>query len=154
MDPRDRADAMIARARARHGHIVTPEDVSSPMDAMNTMQIPRSVVDAADGHGDEPEITKSIPGPAARARSGPAAAQQHEAPRGQPDEGPAEPPTGPLPALAAETVTTHLPPTGARQVEPPAQPPQPREVDGLVPTVQEPSDTRSLLSRRLDGDND
>ncbi|MGH3622603.1 MAG: hypothetical protein ACRDQ5_12555, partial [Sciscionella sp.] len=61
MDPRERADAMLARARARRGYIVTPEDATSPMDAMNTQQIPRSVIDAVDS-GEEHEVTRSIPG--------------------------------------------------------------------------------------------
>ncbi|MGH3438575.1 MAG: hypothetical protein ACRDRN_19155 [Sciscionella sp.] len=65
MDPRDRADAMLARARARRGYIVTPEDAVSPMDAANTLQIPRSVVAAAD-HPPDVERTTSIPAPAPR----------------------------------------------------------------------------------------
>lgn len=48
MDPRERADALLARARARGAYVVTPEDALSPMDAANTQQIPRSVVDRID----------------------------------------------------------------------------------------------------------
>ena len=44
MDPRDRADAALARARARGAFVVTPDDAVSPMDAKNTQQIPRIVV--------------------------------------------------------------------------------------------------------------
>jgi hypothetical protein len=133
MDPRDRADAMLARARARHGNVVTPEDATSPMDATNTMQIPRAVVQAADSREDEPEITRSMPAPGARARA-----------ELDPDQ---DPPTGPIPVLAAETAS-HVRPGR------PGQQPQPRQMDGLIPTVQEPPQRRSSLSRRLDGDAD
>jgi hypothetical protein len=33
----------------------------------------------------------------------------------------------------------------------PEEPPQPRQLDGLVPTVQQPGTQRNMLSRRLDG---
>ena len=52
MDPRERADALLARARARGAFVVTPEDATSPMDAANTQQIPRSVVNQID-HDEE-----------------------------------------------------------------------------------------------------
>ncbi|AUS79394.1 hypothetical protein C1701_14655 [Actinoalloteichus sp. AHMU CJ021] len=48
MDPRNRADAALARARARGSFVVTPDDATSPMDAASTVQIPRRVVSAAD----------------------------------------------------------------------------------------------------------
>src|SRR5437879_6730793 len=48
MAPRERADAALARARARGAFVVTPDDAISPMDATSTLQIPRSVVTAAD----------------------------------------------------------------------------------------------------------
>lgn len=60
MDPRERADAALARARARGAFVVTPDDAVSPMDAANTVQIPRSVVNAADGNN--PDSTMVIPG--------------------------------------------------------------------------------------------
>lgn len=166
-DPRDRADAMLARARARRGYVVTPEDATSPMDAMNTMQIPRAVIRAAEGLPDEPETTRSLPGPAGRSRA--------QAPERTPEVAErepqveewetelADPPTGPLPALADNTITTHVrPPTRSPSPEPretqprEAQPREahPRQVDGLIPTIQEPSERRSSLSRRLDGDAD
>ncbi len=75
MDPRDRADAMLARARARRGYIVTPEDAVSPMDAANTLQIPRSVVAAAD-HPPDVERTTSIPAPAPRGEIPPSPAEE------------------------------------------------------------------------------
>jgi hypothetical protein len=48
MDPRERADAMLARARARGAFVVTPESAVSPMDAASTLQLPRVVVAAND----------------------------------------------------------------------------------------------------------
>src|SRR5438270_13568217 len=59
MDPRDRAEAALARARARGAHVVTPDDAVSPMDAANTLQIPRIVVDALDA--DSPDTTMILP---------------------------------------------------------------------------------------------
>jgi hypothetical protein len=48
MDPRERADAALARARARGAFVVTPESAISPMDAASTLQIPRVVVSEND----------------------------------------------------------------------------------------------------------
>jgi hypothetical protein len=58
MDPRERADALLARARARSPFVVTPEDATSPMDAANTQQIPRAVVNRID---DDPDTTAVVP---------------------------------------------------------------------------------------------
>lgn len=44
MDPLERADAMLARARSRGAFVVTPESAVSPMDAASTLQLPRLVV--------------------------------------------------------------------------------------------------------------
>ncbi|MET9630286.1 hypothetical protein ABZX92_22735 [Lentzea sp. NPDC006480] len=60
MDPRDRADAMLARARARGRHIVTPDNMTSPMDASDTQQVPRTLVNAMDPRQD-PDSTMIIP---------------------------------------------------------------------------------------------
>ncbi|WP_436492102.1 hypothetical protein [Actinokineospora sp. HUAS TT18] len=57
MDPRERADAILARARARGAYVVTPESAISPMDAAATLQIPRAVVNALD----DPEVTMVFP---------------------------------------------------------------------------------------------
>ncbi len=57
MDPRDRADAVLARAQARGG-VVTPDNQASPMDAANTQQIPRRVVDRLDT---DPDTTTKLP---------------------------------------------------------------------------------------------
>src|SRR5690242_4873546 len=59
MDPRERADAALARARARGAFVVTPESATSPMDAASTLQIPRTVVSAIDRS--DPESTLSLP---------------------------------------------------------------------------------------------
>ncbi|MGW4112101.1 hypothetical protein ACWEFJ_14600 [Actinosynnema sp. NPDC004786] len=57
MDPRARADAALARARARGIHVVTPDNMTSPMDSSATQQIPRAVVNAADPRGADPDST-------------------------------------------------------------------------------------------------
>ncbi|HEY8372228.1 MAG TPA: hypothetical protein VIL00_05745 [Pseudonocardiaceae bacterium] len=55
MNPRERADELLARARSRGAFVVTPDDATSPMDAASTVQIPRIVIDAADSSGaDDP----------------------------------------------------------------------------------------------------
>jgi len=114
MDPRERADAALARARARGAFVVTPDDAISPMDAASTLQIPRSVIAAADNA----ENTMVIA-------------------RGQINQ-----------------VYQQTQPPLHHPVEPYPEPEEPqatRPVDGLVPTMQQPSPQRSLLSRRLDG---
>ena len=158
MDPRDRADAMLARARARRGFVVTPEDAVSPMDAASTLQIPRAVVDAADNL-DEDESTSSMPAPPPPAMRAPAAppAQavspvQHGRPM-PPTSGPGapaasgssgEPATQPLARQA-------LGQPNARQERPENQP-HDRQLDGLVPTVQEAPIDRRSLTERLGGE--
>lgn len=142
MDPRDRADAALARARARGAFVVTPDDAVSPMDAKNTQQIPRAVVNALDTSRQDSDTTMVISAGAARGH----AAQQ-------------QPPEQPIsPALLEETRTqpVQLPQQQNYRPEPqqppaPEQPPAPRALDGLVPTVQQPANPRSSLSRRLDG---
>ncbi|MGJ7908862.1 hypothetical protein ACOQFL_20545 [Actinopolyspora sp. H202] len=44
MDPRNRADESLARARARGAFVVTPDSATSPMDAAQTVRIPRDAV--------------------------------------------------------------------------------------------------------------
>ena len=62
MDPLERADAALARARARGAFVVTPESAVSPMDAANTLQIPRIVVAANDQQRkDDPDATLVVP---------------------------------------------------------------------------------------------
>ncbi|MGW1681611.1 hypothetical protein [Saccharopolyspora sp. NPDC002376] len=57
MDPRLRADEALARARARDAFVVTPDNAISPMDAANTVRIPRDVVD----HVDPADTTQELP---------------------------------------------------------------------------------------------
>jgi hypothetical protein len=132
MDPRDRADAILARARARGAFVVTPESAVSPMDAANTLQIPRAVVAAVD----DAEKTMVVPAVSPRDEL-PAIAQEaltdvvavpHPGPRSRQRR--LEQHQSMLAAQAA-----------ARAVEP---------VDGLVPTLKEPPAGESL-SRRLEG---
>ncbi|MBV8933314.1 MAG: hypothetical protein JOZ47_14380 [Kutzneria sp.] len=76
MDPRDRADATLARASARSRWVVTPDNATSPMDAKTTARIPRAVVSAAD-----PEITVVIP---AEVASGGVPVPQQQSPEPEP----------------------------------------------------------------------
>jgi hypothetical protein len=123
MDPRERADAALARARARGAFVVTPDDAISPMDAASTLQIPRSVIAAADNA----ENTLVI------ARSQINQVYQQTQPQ--------------QPQLQQHRPVEPLYPDYPDPEEPQAT----RPVDGLVPTMQQPSPQRSLLSRRLDG---
>jgi hypothetical protein len=158
MDPRERADAALARARARGAFVVTPESAISPMDTANTLQIPRSVVSALD-HGD-PESTMAVPAPLPSGRAVPAQALRPEA--GRPaitQEASTQmlPTPSPTPRPApgdrprpAPDMDSHRRPMGWAPPVPPA-PPTPEPVDGLVPTVKHPPTSRSSLSQRLDG---
>ncbi len=148
MDPRERADAILARARARGAFVVTPESAVSPMDATSTLQIPRAVVTAADQQ--DPEATMVVPAVAVHGRM-PAQEQ-----RGMEH----------LPAIAQEALTDVVanpqpgPRSRQRRLEQhqsmlakqrqQAQP-EPEELDGLVPTVKQPPTAPSSLSQRLDG---
>jgi len=121
MDPRDRADALLARARARGAFVVTPEDAVSPMDASNTQQIPRDVVNRID-NGDDGETTAVVPSSVIDS------VEQSIA-------------TEPKPGTRV----------GMRPVAPPPpQEPEEVEVGGLIPTRTQ-STGRSDLSRRLEG---
>ncbi|HEX5402419.1 MAG TPA: hypothetical protein VFX16_08975 [Pseudonocardiaceae bacterium] len=165
MDPRERADAALARARSRGVFVVTPDDAVSPMDASSTVQIPRSVVQAAD-HRDESDSTMVIPAGVARGQAPP---QQQPPPGyqqrgGQYQTGPHQP--VPYPGYPPQSgqyqsgqhQAVPQPPVnnGWPEQQPPQQrhddpQPTPRQLDGLVPTTQQPSTQRSSMSRRLDG---
>jgi hypothetical protein len=205
MDPRERADAALARARARGAYVVTPDDAVSPMDAANTVQIPRSVVSAADANLDEPDSTMVISAGMARGQHQPQqpypGQQQgypqqhgHQQTNRQQQPGHQTGPHQPVPypgnhnqQHSGQQQSGHYPPPGRQYqsgqhqpVQPPVghsgyheqpgypehgypeqapqqrQPaheeqPAPRQLDGLVPTTQEPAIQRSTLSRRLDG---
>ncbi|WP_308292172.1 hypothetical protein [Prauserella alba] len=58
MDPRDRADAVLARAQRRSG-VVTPDNMQSPMDSDDTQVIPSSVVRSAAEQ--DPDATAKVP---------------------------------------------------------------------------------------------
>jgi hypothetical protein len=153
MDPRERADAALARARARSAYVVTPDDAISPMDAASTLQIPRAVVAAAD---DQPDSTLVISHDVITAGAHQTGAHQAGTARGEVSHPhqyppPVYPPAPPYPEqgyaepLYAEQAYSEQP------YPEPEEQPAPRQLDGLVPTVQQPGPRRSLLSRRLDG---
>lgn len=180
MDPRERADAALARARARGAFVVTPDDAVSPMDAANTVQIPRAVVNAAD----QPDSTMVIPGlsrgqlpqgyPPRGHQTGP---QQpvpypggqphgHQSGQHQPVQQPyqeqpyhEQQPRGQGQYQSGQHQPVPPPPNVARQEQAPQQrnplfeeqEPTPRQLDGLVPTTHHPGTQRGTLSRRLDG---
>src|SRR5947208_650188 len=138
MDPRERAEATLARARARGAYVVTPEDAISPMDATSTQQIPRSLVSAVDRGDNDPDATMVVP--VSTFRGG----RHHADPvRGDavPDEGPA----------IAQEASTQMLPSPSRPQDPemtwapptPPPPPEPEELDGLVPTTKQPPAPRS-----------
>jgi hypothetical protein len=166
MDPRDRADAALARAHARRADVVTPSTAISPMDSRKTLQIPRSVVDAADprnaGHSGQDDTvalpppnagaitahtpTRSVPAPGARQPvpqqpvRRPPAMSQPAAPQ------PAAPqPTVPLPSAGNPGPTTD--PIPVQQQETQEFGP---EEDGFLPTRHLPP-SRSTMAQRLDG---
>lgn len=173
MDPRERADATLARARARGAFVVTPESAVSPMDAASTLQIPRAVVSANDDRQDDPEATMVVPGSLARGGPLPSARSEEH-----------------LPAIAQEAMTDvvgtppgmrsrqrRLEDAKARQQQaaaqrqqaaaqpstpvpapaaepdpiPRPQPSPPEDLDGLIPTTKQPPTSGSSLSQRLDG---
>ncbi|MFC6094400.1 hypothetical protein Q5530_11080 [Saccharothrix sp. BKS2] len=71
MDPRARADAALARARARGIHVVTPDNMTSPMDSSATQQIPRSLVNAVDPKTADPDSTMVLAAHVAAGRPAP-----------------------------------------------------------------------------------
>jgi hypothetical protein len=144
--------------------VVTPDDAVSPMDAASTQQIPRAVVAALDTGADQADSTMVIPASMASGQDDRTQPQPHPRAR-QPVQQPmpqrqnqqapnhqqprTHPPTAPVPAPVSGQ-SAEIPPQPARSPEEEQQP-QPREMGGLVPTVQQPGTQRSLLSRRLDG---
>lgn len=169
MDPRARADALLARASARGAFVVTPDNATSPMDSANTQQIPRSVVAEIDRSSD-PDTTTQLPAsliaendhplagpePTTRLDMAPVRAEGSTRPQPYPRQ----------PALQQYNPTRPLPqPTTPLTRRPPAAPVQSplierpeaeqetaeAEIGGLVPTVKQNQGGRSNLSRRLDG---
>ncbi|MET9231909.1 hypothetical protein [Lentzea sp. NPDC003310] len=130
MDPRDRADAMLARARARGRNIVTPDNMTSPMDSSDTQRVPRSLVNAVDPRLD-PDSTMIL----APAQMG---QQQPPRPPQQQHQQQQKPmPTQPMPSPA--------PPGDDAEITQVVQP-------GLIPTVSNHQQKRNSLTQRLSGD--
>jgi hypothetical protein len=157
MDPRDRADALLARAQARGVFVVTPDSAISPMDASNTQQIPRAAIDGLD-RSQDPDTTTQLPASLIAENdhplAGAAPTRRLEVSNGRrpqvtaPLSTPA--PTTPLPTPGKSPVTTPL--ARRPQAEPitsPLKEPDPEDT-GLVPTVTQ-TNGKSDLSRRLDG---
>lgn len=130
MDPRERADAALARARARGAFVVTPEDAISPMDAASTLQIPRIVVSSLDQQGNDAEATMVVQHPLAESQP----TQSRPSPRPHHQYAPQQ--------------QHHHQPGPPRQAAPPEQEQQP---EGMVPTVQQQPKPRPTMSQRLDG---
>ncbi|GHH58994.1 hypothetical protein [Lentzea cavernae] len=134
MDPRDRADAMLARARARGRNIVTPDNMTSPMDSSDTQQIPRALVNAMDPRRD-PDSTMILQ-PAQMGQ------QQH------PHQAPGAPmPTQPMAAQ-------HKPPQSMPAQQAPKDDAEITQVvrPGVIPTVSNHQQARNTLTQRLSGD--
>ncbi|TDP93703.1 hypothetical protein [Labedaea rhizosphaerae] len=152
MDPRERAEAALARARARGSYVVTPDDAVSPMDAKSTLQIPRSVILAAARMDDDPEATMVVPAPLAGALGddrttsmpSPAAPQNY----GQDTDAYES-----YPDYADDNPLTHSPRTQPLYLQqPPRREPETvhEEQDGIIPTTT--TVTRRTLAQRLNGE--
>jgi hypothetical protein len=157
MDPRDRADALLARAKARGAFVVTPDSATSPMDSANTQQIPRAAIAELDRQ--DPDTTARVPASLIEENdhhlAGAAPTRRLEVPGSRRQQA-----TTPLVTPAAPQVTTPLarrPP--AEQITSPLKDPSVSgdldldmdlEDTGLVPTVTQ-TNGKSDLSRRLDG---
>ncbi|SFW42821.1 hypothetical protein [Amycolatopsis australiensis] len=153
MDPRDRADALLARAQARGVFVVTPDRATSPMDSANTQQIPRAQIDGLD-RSQDPDTTTQLPASLIEENDHPLAGSAPTR-RLEVQDGRRRQQTAPLSTPAPTTpmrtpVTTPL--SRRPQAEPitsPLKEPDPEDT-GLVPTVTQ-NNGKSDLSRRLDG---
>jgi hypothetical protein len=133
MDPRERADAALARARARGAYVVTPEDAISPMDAASTQQIPRIVVSSLDERNSDLETTMVVQQPHPLVQSQPTQSQPSPRPRPHPQSYPP-------------------PQHHHQQQQQPGPPPeQEQQPEGMVPTVKPQPNRRPTMSQRLDG---
>jgi len=159
MDPRDRADALLARAQARGAFVVTPDNATSPMDSSNTQQIPRSMVDDID-HAQDPDTTGRIAASVIEENDHPLAGAQPTKRleiggerRRQPQQ--AQPTAPIIRRPAAKPIPSPLKsqqPTSPLEAKPAKkkEDAEDREFSGLIPTTTQ-STGRSNLSRRLDG---
>jgi len=159
MDPRDRADAALARASARNRWAVTPNNMTSPMDAKPTVQIPRVVVNAADPREPDPDTTVVLPGSVAAGQV-PVPPQQQgqtqqlpqaqQAPQTQPIPAaqqsqplPYVQPTQQLPATQQSQPLPHVQPT--QQLHPQqGQPPQGQQQPGQQQPGRDADQTKQL----------
>ncbi|WP_434438736.1 hypothetical protein [Lentzea sp. E54] len=136
MDPRDRADAMLARARARGRNIVTPDNMTSPMDASDTQQIPRTLVNAVDPRRDPDSTMILAPAQMGQQQAGQQQGGQQQPQR--PQQAPAQPmPTQPMPVQSSPADDAEI----TQIVRP-----------GVIPTVSNHQQARSSLTQRLNGD--
>jgi hypothetical protein len=151
MDPRDRADALLARAQARGVFVVTPDSAISPMDASNTQQIPRAAIDGLD-RSQDPDTTTQLPASLIEENDHPLAGAAPTR-RLEVSNGRRPQVTTPLSTPTAPMNTPVTTPLARRpQAEPitsPLKEPDPEDT-GLVPTVTQ-TNGKSDLSRRLDG---
>lgn len=127
MDPRDRADALLARARARGAHVVTPDNMTSPMDSSATQQIPRTMVNAVDPRELDPESTMVI---SAQMVTGDRRPQQQQ----------------------PQQHYQHQPPPQQHYQQQHQTEPAQRVGPGPLPTVQQSAGGRPSLTQRLNGD--
>ncbi|PRY43837.1 hypothetical protein [Umezawaea tangerina] len=141
MDPRDRADALLARARARGAQIVTPDNMTSPMDSSATQQIPRTVVNAVDPRQVDPESTMIISAQMAAGGGRPPQQPQQQAPQ-QPQHQPQQAAQQQYQQQQQAPKQQHYQPEPGQRVSP-----------GPVPTVQQVPGGRPSLTQRLSGDN-
>ncbi|MEV6623095.1 hypothetical protein AB0M83_42130 [Amycolatopsis sp. NPDC051106] len=157
MDPRDRADALLARAQARGVFVVTPDSAISPMDASNTQQIPRAAIDGLD-RSQDPDTTTQLPASLIEENDHPLAGasptRRLEASGGSRRPQATTPLSTPTPTTPMHKPGTQVtaPLSRRPQAEPitsPLKEPDPEDT-GLVPTVTQ-NNGRSDLSRRLDG---
>lgn len=141
MDPRDRADAVLSRAQARAG-VVTPDNMTSPMDAADTQQIPGAVVRQLEKEQD-PDTTTKLPASLIASNDASHLAQAQ--------------PTVPLPTPTSDTVPNGTPKPAPSPGQAPAETGAETgaeaahtEADGLVPTTRRTAG-KSELARRLEG---
>jgi hypothetical protein len=131
MDPRDRADAMLARARARGRHIVTPDNMTSPMDASDTQQVPRTLVNAMDPRRD-PDSTMIIPPAQIGQQRPPQQQMPQQVPQQMPQQAPQPMPTQPMQVADDAEITQVV-------------------QHGVIPTATNHQQTRNSLTQRLNG---
>ncbi|MHA6805608.1 hypothetical protein [Salinifilum ghardaiensis] len=134
MDPHDRADEALARARARDGGVVTPDNATSPMDAEATVRLHLyEEPPTAPQLPTQPEAPPPEPGQPGAGQVG----QEHEQ-RGR--TGPERPAAGQPQAPGTQPFS----PQSATAPWPPPQPPQhpspQRDASDRPPHGQDPHD--------------